>query len=162
MSDLRTAIIAAIAAIVSAVISAAAAIHVANQNINKVASELQRYIYDNGSLSTSKLAGGKMIVRVNGSRNRGPVSVPIDMERFTAMCGDDDGCLITLGATRFRNENNKDYILDAPLQGAQCRFFYTRTKHWSLSQGCVAIYGLYKWSGPVSYTHLTLPTILRV
>jgi hypothetical protein len=145
-AEFRTALVAAVAAIVSAAISAAAAIYVSNQKINEVTNDLRRYIYDNGWMSTTKLAGGKMVIRLNGSRNAGPRSSPIDMERFTAMCGDEDGCQLTLGATRFRDQINKDYISDAPLQGAPCRFFYTRTKHWSLSQACVAIYGLYAWS----------------
>src|SRR5262249_31642650 len=130
----------------SAGISAFAAIYVGKQNIKEATAELTRFIYDNGGISSTKLAGGKMIIRVNGSKNGGPVSQHIHMERFISMCGDEDGCMLTLGATRFRHVETLNYILDAPLQGAPCRFFYAQTQHWSLSQACVATYGLYAHS----------------
>lgn len=144
-NEVRTALVVGIFGIVTAAISAAAAIYVGKQDIKEVQSSLRRYIYDNGAISSTSLPGGKMIVRINGSRNAGPVFAKIDMDRLRAMCGDDDGCTLTLGATRFRSKTT-GYILDVPLQGAACRFFYSPSKHWSFSQACMATYGLYKWS----------------
>jgi len=143
--EVRTAFVVGIFGIVTAAISAAAAIYVGKQDIKEVRSSLRRYIYDNGAISSTSLPGGKMIVRINGSRNAGPVFAKIDMQRLIAMCSDDDGCTLTLGATRFRSKLT-GYILDVPLQGAACRFFYSPSKHWSFSQACVATYGLYKYS----------------
>ncbi|WP_200683662.1 hypothetical protein [Paracoccus caeni] len=157
--------IAAVASIICAVIAATASIYIATRagrqaeaagEIARTAQadvqKLRRYVYDNGTLTETEIAGAKMVVRVNGSANAGPVSVPIDMERFVQICGDADGCLLTLGATRFRQQidglTDESYILQVPLQGAPCRFFWdVQTRGWSLSQACIATYGLYAYAG---------------
>lgn len=145
-NELKTALIAASAGIVGALVTAGATIYVSERNIREVASNLLRYVYDNGSVTSTSYVGGKLVFKINASSNGAPISVKIDMGRLTEMCGDADGCSLTLGATRFRHETDLTYVQDAPLQGAPCRFFYTETKHWSLSQACVAKYGLYEWN----------------
>jgi hypothetical protein len=115
--------------------------------IDDLTSRQMRYVYDNGSLTRSRAGNSKMVVVLNGSNNAGPVSLALDMERIEAMCGDADGCMVTLGATRFRDQKVKNYILEVPLLGAPCRFFYYKqSKNWSLSQSCVATYGVYAFS----------------
>jgi hypothetical protein len=145
--EVKTAVIAAFAGIISAALAAGASIYVGTKGLKEATATLTRYVYDNGAVSSTSLAGGKIVVIVNGSNNNGPVGVPIDMDRLTALCSDADGCTLTLGATRFTNPPNPEgtgYVSDAALAGSPCRFFYTRSKQWSLSQSCVAIYGLYQ------------------
>jgi hypothetical protein len=144
-NELRTAVIAAAGAIAAAVVAAAATIYVSDRNLKEVTSGLLRYVYDNGSITSASYAGGKLVFKVNGSSNGAPVSVKLDMNRLLAMCGDADGCSLTLGATRFRHDADLTYVVEAPLQGAPCRFFYTASHHWSLSQACVAKFGVYDW-----------------
>lgn len=144
--EVKTTIVAAIAAVVSAAMTAGASIYIAKNSFKDATDKLVRYVYENGNSSSTSIAGGKMVIVVNGSNNTSPVSRPVDMDRLISLCGDVDGCTITMGATRFRTQAVTEYIQEAPLQGAPCRFFYTKSKHWSLSQACVAIYGLFKWS----------------
>jgi hypothetical protein len=117
------------------------------REIDDLNSRHVRYVYDNGSLTRSSAGNSKMVVVLNGSNNAGPVSLALDMERIEAICGDPDGCMVTLGATRFRDQTVKNYVSEAPLLGAPCRFFYyKKSRNWSLSQSCVATYGLYAFS----------------
>ena len=165
----KTALIGAVGTVVVACISAYATIIVAGAGVKDAAraaktdaaeaksavakaGSMLRYVYDNGSITETDVIGGKMIVRVNGSQDAGPVSVPIDMNRFEQLCGDADGCTLTLGATRFHPQQNghaiSGYVIKPPLQGSPCRFFWdTPTKSWTLSQACVATYGLYTYKG---------------
>lgn len=145
-SNIKGAIIAAVAAIVGAGISAYATILVSQKTLKETTSGLIRRVYDNGSVTEAGFTGGRMVVKVNGS-STGPQSTPIDMIKFSEMCGDVDGCSLTMGATRFRVVGKGGEPLVAPLIGSPCRFFYNETKHWSLSQSCVAIYGLYAYQG---------------
>lgn len=163
--NVRSTLFAAGAAVCTALITSGTAIWISSRELqnkiqqaeaaNKQSQEtlkqttnLLRYIYDNGTLSRTSLSGGKMVVRVNGSAGTGPVSHPIDMSRFEELCGDEDGCTITLAVTRFLGGETKPYsVTNVPLQGAPCRFFWLpATKEWSLSQYCVATFGLYKYS----------------
>lgn len=157
-STVKTAIIAAFASVVGALVTATATIwasekrvddavkdaKAATQKTEQTLATLQRYEYVNGERKQTPLRGGKMVVRINGSK-RGPVSQPIDMERLREMCGDSDGCTISLGATRFRrNVAIRIAVGELPetsLFGPPCRFFYDRsTKYWTLSTSCVVRY----------------------
>jgi hypothetical protein len=160
--SIKTAIIAATAGIVTAFISAYATISASEVRLRQAAAEatvatdrarsaaadvssLLRHVYDNGTISASNLAGGKMVVLLNGSADSGPVSISLDMTRLTSMCGDADGCSVLLGATHWRMwlSDGSTFVLDAPLQGPPCRFFFsTKSSHWSLSQSCVAMFAL--------------------
>lgn len=164
-SSIKTAMIAAAAGVVTAVISAYATIEASESRLRQATMEaaaatdkarstvaevgnLMRHVYDNGTISSRNFAGGRMVVLLNGSSDAGPVSVSIDMARFETMCGDADGCSILLGATRWRiwSADGSNFVLDAPLQGPPCRFFWNvKSKHWSVSQSCVAMYGLVSW-----------------
>jgi len=165
---LRVAVIGAVGVISTAALSSVTSIWVAREqlqsktheieaanrqaqiNLNKTAG-LLRHVYDNGTLTSTSATGGRMVVRVNGSRSGGPVSTQIDMNRFIELCGDEDGCSITLGATRFHMENQPTYVIDAPLHGASCRFFWDKaTRTWTLSTQCVAIFGTYKYDNALS------------
>jgi hypothetical protein len=162
-ATIKTALIAAIAAVITAAISASATIWVSRSKLEDTAHRakeitkeaettlkqtrnLLRTVYDNGTVSQSSVTGGKMIVLVNGSRSGGPVSTPIDMNRFAELCGDVDGCQLSLGATRFReiiNDNVTDRVIEAPLLGSPCRFSWSKeNRQWSLSQHCAAVYSL--------------------
>jgi len=165
---LRVAVIGAIGVISTAVLSSVTSIWVAREQLQAKTQEIEvanrqaqinlnktvgllRHVYDNGTLTSTSATGGRMVVRVNGSRSSGPVSTQIDMNRFIELCGDEDGCSITLGATRFRVENRPDYVIDALLQGASCRFFWDKaTKTWTLSSQCVAIFGTYKFDSALN------------
>lgn len=144
---LKSFLIGAVAGFGGAVAIAAPLYIAVKEQINDLASRQIRYVYDNGSLTRSTTGNSKMVVVLNGSNNAGPVSLALDMQRIEDICGDADGCTVTLGATRFRDQTVKNYVSEAPLLGAPCRFFYYKqSKNWSLSQSCVATYGVYAFS----------------
>ena len=135
---LRVAVIGAVGVISTAVLSSVTSIWVAREQLQAKTQEIEvanrqaqinlnktvgllRHVYDNGTLTSTSATGGRMVVRVNGSRSGGPVSTQIDMNRFIELCGDEDGCSITLGATRFRVENRPDYVIDALLRRTSAR-----------------------------------------
>ena len=113
----------------------------------------------NKKILASRLEGGTsggggdaagIVVKVNGSGSGGPaVSLDVDTEALKTLCGDDDGCDITLGATKFHGSGTaalEAYEIEAALNGGTCRFFLNpSTLSWTVSQDCVAIYGLYKY-----------------
>jgi hypothetical protein len=172
-STVRTALIAVGGVIGSAILSSFTSILVSSnelkaktkevESLNKQAqatlnqtANLMRYVYDNGTLTSTAFTGGKMVVRVNGTANAGPAYAPINMTQFEELCGDEDGCSLTLGATRFHEEKNPNYMVNAPLQGAPCRFFLNRaTRAWTLSEYCTALYGNYVYSSDRSHYEFT-------
>jgi hypothetical protein len=75
-------------------------------------------------------------------------SVAINEAKLEELCSDVNGCSVTLGATRFRDQRDgltvEGYVIAAPLNGGECRFYLnTATHSWTLSQDCVAPYGIY-------------------
>ena len=165
-SNLRVALITTIGVVASSLLTAAATVWVSGNDLRaktreverlntKVSenltstSSLLRHVYDNGTLSRSAMSGGKMVIRVNGSTSNDPAFNKVDMTRFRDLCGDDDGCQLTLGATGFRPVNSlpidQRRRIGEPLIGGPCRFFYNKKSgEWSLSQSCVAVFMIMK------------------
>lgn len=104
------------------------------------------YVYSGSTTATeSAVEGDRMIVRVNGSADNSAVSLAVDQTRLVSLCGDADGCSLTLGATRFVDVSQSNYLIEAPLHGGSCKFYLDASGSWSLSQPCVARFGLYKY-----------------
>ncbi|MBC7794526.1 MAG: hypothetical protein H7Z43_12550 [Clostridia bacterium] len=86
---------------------------------------------------------------VNGTTTGAAASITINGDTIDSLCGDDDGCELTLGATNFYGQGSdalENYEISAQLNGGTCRFFVdTATHKWTLSQDCVAIYGLFRY-----------------
>lgn len=92
----------------------------------------------------SQLQLREMRVIINGLAD-GPNSLAINEAKLEELCADRNGCSITLGATRFRDNREPSYVIDAPINGGECRFYLDTARHsWTLSQECVAVYGLYR------------------
>lgn len=117
------------------------------------------HTYDNTtSAQTSAGGAGRARVRVNGSADGSVKSVAVDNTRLQELCADGDGCTLSLGATRFRDLADPTYIIEAPMHGGPCRFFLdAATGSWSLSQYCVAIYGLYAYDSGSSQWQFERP-----
>jgi hypothetical protein len=88
-----------------------------------------------------------MLIRLQGNTDGSARSLPIDHDRFKALCGDGDGCSLTLGTERLRvyldADNDPDtapseFALDAPYNGGPCKFFFhSPSGSWSLESSCV-------------------------
>jgi hypothetical protein len=66
------------------------------------------------------------------------------MDQFVKLCGDADGCTLTMGVTGIRPINSTE-TLTVPVIGPPCHFFYSPVnKQWTISESCIAILGMYK------------------
>ncbi len=101
--------------------------------------------YTNGGAGQdTQLQLREMRVIVNGLADNA-TSQPVNNAKLEELCADANGCSITLGATRFRDNRQPDYVIDAPINGGECRFYLNTARHsWTVSQDCVAMYGLYR------------------
>ncbi len=107
--------------------------------------------YENGGAGVeSVLQLREMRVVLNGSTTNA-ASVAVNQSKLEELCADANGCSITLGATRFRDQLVSSYVIDAPLNGGECRFYLDLANHsWTLSQDCVATYGVYAYNQAAS------------
>lgn len=101
------------------------------------------YRYDDSTTpATGEPVGDRMWVRVKGSDDGSPRSLPIDHERFSALCGDGDGCSVTLGAERLRVDHDLDpetqmLVLPALGNGGACKlFFEPESGAWTIENSC--------------------------
>ncbi|MEM6730859.1 MAG: hypothetical protein AAF658_04850, partial [Myxococcota bacterium] len=101
------------------------------------------YLYDNSPTPTTDTnVGDRMWLRVTGNTDGSPSSLAVDHDRFTALCGDGDGCDVSLGGSRFLVDGDNDPITPPqPLAslgtGGACKMFYdTASGSWSLENGC--------------------------
>lgn len=103
--------------------------------------------YTNGGAGQdTQLQLREMRVIVNGLADNA-TSQPVNQAKLEELCADANGCSITLGATRFHDNRQPDYVIDAPINGGECRFYLNSANHsWTLSQDCAAMYGLYAWN----------------
>ena len=104
--------------------------------------------YENGGAPVdSQLQLREMRVVVNGGTTNA-ASVAINESKLEELCADANGCSINLGATRFHDQAVPSYVIAAPLNGGECRFYLDLANHsWTLSQDCVATYGVYAYNG---------------
>ncbi len=76
-----------------------------------------------------------------------PATLPIDDERLMALCGDDDGCDVTLGAVGWveRARTRK-----TPRMSMPCRIFIRDVdgeRHWGVASACVQWHGTWGATG---------------
>ncbi|MEM6533759.1 MAG: hypothetical protein AAF654_14140 [Myxococcota bacterium] len=93
------------------------------------------YIYDESPTSTSSdtNVGDRMWIRLRPPAGETAGSLAIDHQRFSALCGDGDGCSITLGAEGYLF-NGVSRLLRT---GGECKFFYNPgTGEWTLDDSC--------------------------
>lgn len=99
------------------------------------------YLYDNSDTpATDTNVGDRMWVRLTAGDTSGAAkSVAVDHARFEALCGDGDGCDISLGGTRFVvNGPGGSAPLNALATGGACKMFYdSASGDWSIESGCV-------------------------
>lgn len=116
-------------------------------------------LYQETAASPTGFTQDEYRVTLSGSTTATAPSKDVDINILKDLCGDENGCEISLGATRFHGvatasgtQQEKDalaaYVSDAPRNGGTCRFFLDRaTGSWTVSDDCVAIYGLYRSTG---------------
>ncbi len=99
------------------------------------------YLYDNSTTAAEDTnVGDRMWVRLTAGDTSGDAkSIAVDHARFTALCGDGDGCDVSVGASRFVvNGPSGPTPLNALGTGGSCRLHYDATTGgWSLENGCV-------------------------
>jgi hypothetical protein len=65
----------------------------------------------------------------------------LDDARLTALCGNADGCKVTLGATQYRYSSAVQVSGPVPVTGGSCRFFLDPpTGRWAVEEGCSIYY----------------------
>ncbi|MEL6544470.1 MAG: hypothetical protein AAFQ82_07575 [Myxococcota bacterium] len=99
------------------------------------------YVYDNSTTpATNATVGDRMWVRVTaGDTSGAPVSVAVDHSRFTNLCGDGDGCDVSLGAQRVMMDLGGGTLraINSLRTGGTCKMYYdTADKSWTLANNC--------------------------
>ncbi|MEE8409971.1 MAG: hypothetical protein V3T05_10215, partial [Myxococcota bacterium] len=107
--------------------------------------------YDNSDTAVpATVAPDKMWVRVTGS-TEGVSTLDINHAKLVELCGDEDGCTLSLATTRWGVVNGSGVRIDtiaAPLVGAPCRFFIEPgSGDWAVSTACSQWYGTWDADG---------------
>jgi hypothetical protein len=103
--------------------------------------------YFNNSTSATETghSGDRMVVRVNASTTD-VASLAVDQTRLEELCGDPDGCQISLGTIGWRFSGEPTWEVAAPYVNTPCRFFLNENAGagsgdaWSLSSSCTQRY----------------------
>lgn len=108
----------------------------------------RRYRYRNSSRPLEAagvpISGDRMHVRLDAPVTDDPAVIPIDDERFMALCADEDGCKVTLSLVGWINDGEA-YPLPSPT--GSCRLFIRvvdAKRYWHLDWSCSRWYVL--WS----------------
>jgi hypothetical protein len=148
-SSVKVAVIGAVAGLVGAIVSGTFALFASQskEKADKVLEEtrsLLRYEYHGSTARTTGFGGGKMVVLLDASNHGIPTYAQLDMDRFLKMCGDPDGCSLSLGVIGIQPIGDNQ-PLNVPAIGPSCRFFYDgNTKQWTLSDTCAYVMAYYK------------------
>ncbi len=123
------------------------------------------YEYDNSPTATETgHSGDRMVVRVDASTT-GVVSQPVDPTRLEELCGDPDGCQISLGTIGwYYVVDGSSWKVPAPYVNAPCRFFLRQNAGagsgdaWSISSSCTQQYVVCEGSvSPCASERLYIP-----
>jgi hypothetical protein len=97
------------------------------------------YVYDDSPTATDShsISADKMVVHLTASTT-GTVSLDIDHAKLVELCGDRDGCTVSLGVGRWRNGAD---VIDTTLVGAPCKMFINPVNNtWAVSTACTQWY----------------------
>lgn len=87
-------------------------------------------------------AVNRMHIRLEAPTGNAPTSLPIDDERLTALCADENGCLLTLGIVGW---TERGLSPEVPLTPTGCRFFLRikdGKRHWQVQTSCFQWYAV--------------------
>lgn len=105
------------------------------------------YRYRNSSVPMEEsgvpIVANRLHIRLDAPTGSTPVSVPVDDEKLMAMCGDENGCSVSLGLVGWVD---RGLAVEAPLVNSACRFFVRLKdgqRHWHVQSSCFQWYALH-------------------
>jgi hypothetical protein len=113
------------------------AAEIALSEIQRIREEAQKQANDIDRMRKSAAQREeRMIVRVEGKANGKVNSLPVDHDRFRELCGDGDGCDVTLALEGLRGDTVPTLL--PTYNGGPCKMFYdVETNGWSIETSCV-------------------------
>lgn len=102
------------------------------------------YLYADASTPTAvDTTHDRMVVTLGAPAGvaAAPRSMQLDDARLTSLCGDADGCKLTLGATQYHYSSAVPVSGPVPVTGGSCRFFLDPPSgRWAVEEGCSIYY----------------------